>query len=524
MQQNEKIDLLIVGSGAAASIIAAKAAVSGKKVVMLEAGPKRSMQDLKSSQIWARKLKWGGAFVEESGNHKIGNGFNNGWGTGGSAMHHYGVWPRLHEVDFNQKSLFGIGQDWPINYDDLRPYYDRVQAELGISGDAKQEKWRPAGDPYPMPAVPLLAQGQAIAAGFNALDRHTAPIPLAINTRPNGKRAACIYDGWCDAGCPTGALANPLSHYLPIALAANAEIIHQANVSKVICNDKGNKAIGVEYFDQDGKAQTLMASAVVLAANPIQNPRLMLASANGKHPQGLCNGNDQVGRYLMTHPTKTVGGLFKQRTDPYLGVTGGQLINQDHYDDKTAIEGAFGGFQWLIANAVKPNDLLGIANSRPDIRGKKLDEFMLRAAKHYATMVYVADDIPLAENRVILSNNKDSFGTPLASATHSIKAETQALIDFADADGLNIFKQAGAEESWIGPLAGMHIMGGTIMGNSADKSVTNEFGQTHEIDNLLIAGCGLFPSSGAVNPTFTLHALALKSVEFMLDEWSALKA
>lgn len=436
-------------------------------------------------------------------------------------MHHYGVWPRLHEVDFKQKSLFGFGNDWPISYNDLRPYYDRVQAELGLSGDAKLEKWRPAGEPYPMPATPVFAQGKAIAAGFTALNRDTAPIPLAINSRPNGKRAACIYDGWCDAGCPTGALANPLSHYIPLALESNAEIIHHAMVSKILTNKDGSKVIGLEYYDGKGVSHQLMASVVVLAANAIQNPRLMLASANNNHPEGLCNRNDLVGRFLMTHPSKTVSGLFKQATDPYLGVTGGQLINQDHYDNKKPVKEAFGGFQWLIANAVKPNDLLGIANSRPDIRGKQLDVFMRRAAKHYATMVYVADDLPRAENRVSLSKNKDPFGMPLATASHNIQAETQALIKFADADGLNIFTHAGAQEKWLGPLAGMHIMGGTLMGESAQLSVTNAFGQTHEIENLLIAGSGLFPSSGAVNPTFTLHALALKTADFILDEWSA---
>jgi len=121
--------------------------------------------------------------------------------------------------------------------------------------------------------------------------------------------------------------------------------------------------------------------------------------------------------------------------------------------------------------------------------------------------------------RTWVSLAKDSFGTPLAIATHNIGDKTQALIQFADADGLNIFKHAGASESWLGPLAGMHILGGTIMGKSAKESVCNEFGQTHELDNLFVAGSGLFPSSGAVNPTFTLHALALKTADFVLAEF-----
>lgn len=526
MQANRKkdseADLLIVGSGPAASVFAAKAAGAGKKVIMLEAGPERTMDDLISSQIWARKLKWGGDPVEESGNHKIGFNFNSGWGTGGSAMHHYGVWPRLHENDFKQFSLFGKGKDWPIDYEKLRPYYDQIQHEIGLCGDEKLEKWRPKGAAYPMRPVPVFEQGRVIAKGFEALGKHTAPIPLAINTQANGGRASCIYDGWCDAGCPTGALANPLAHYLPIAAKAGAKIIHNASVSKVLTNGKGNRAIGVEYHSDVGSTQTILAAVVVLAAGAVQNPRLMLASANSSHGKGLSNRNNMVGRYLMTHPSKTINGLFKDETKPHLGVTGGQLINQDNYDDKLSVEGGFGGYQWLIANAVKPNDLLGFATGRPDIRGKQLHTFMRHAAKHFGTMVYVADDLPSPENRVTLSEKVDRFGMPLAHAAHSIGAATKALLAHADAEGLDVFKRAGAEQSWLGQLAGMHLMGGTIMGKSSADSVTNRYGQSHEIENLFIAGAGLFPSSGAVNPTFSLHALALSSVEFMLSEWSGL--
>jgi choline dehydrogenase-like flavoprotein len=516
------VDLLIVGSGPAASVYAAKASVAGKKVIMLEAGPERSMNGLISSQIWARKLKWGGSPVEESGNHKIGFNFNSGWGTGGTGMHHYGVWPRLHECDLKQRTLFGVGNDWPIDYHQLQPYYDQIQQEIGISGDEQLEKWRPEGRPYPMPPVPVFSQGRVIAKGFKEKGMHTAPIPLAINTQPRGQRASCIYDGWCDAGCPTGALANPLTHYLPQASKAGAKIIHQATATRVLTDQKGEKVTGVEYYSETGEKHIIRTSVLVLAGGAVQNARLLLASANSDHSQGLSNRNDLVGRYLMTHPSKTVNGLFEDQTEPHLGVTGGQLINQDNYDDKLAIKDAFGGYQWLIANAVKPNDLLGFANSRPDIRGNRLAVYMQKAAKHFGTMVYVADDLPLAENRVSLSKKTDQFGMPLAHATHTIRAETNALISHADAQGLDVFEKAGAEEAWLGPLAGMHIMGGTIMGKSSEDSVTNPYGQTHEIDNLFIAGSGLFPSSGAVNPTFTLHALALSGVEYMLREWSGL--
>lgn len=512
----EVIDVLVVGAGAAGSVIAAKSAQAGKRVLILEAGPERKLSDLESSQISARRLKWGGAHVEEQGNLKIGHAFNSGYGTGGSALHHYGVWLRLHENDFNVKSEYGLGLDWPIQYKDLQPYYDRIQAEVGISGDADAEVWRPEGAPYPMPPLPVFSQGQMIAKGFNQLNQKVAPVPLAINSKQYNGRAACIYDGWCDAGCPTGALANPLVTYLPQAIAAGTEIRHNSSVARVLHDASGRKAIGVEYYDEEGNLHQVLANQIVLSAFVIQTARILLNSTSDKHPNGLSNNNDKLGRYLMTHPAQLLCGLFDEKTQPYLGPTGGQLICQEKYAVKQKGD-AFGSYQWLIANAAKPNDLLGIANTRPDIYGAALEPFMRKAANHFGQMNFVGEDIALPENRITLSNNKDKYAVPMAMATHNIGDKTRSLAAMAVSEGLDIFKAAGASESWSGPTVGMHLMGGAVMGSDEKNSVCDSYGRCHELDNLYIAGPGVFPSSGAVNPTFTLHALALRTAEHMVD-------
>lgn len=512
----EAVDVLVVGAGAAGSVIAARAARAGKKVLLLEAGPARQLSDLSSSQIWARRLKWSGASVEEQGNLKIGHSFNAGWGTGGSALHHYAVWPRLHEVDFRVQSQYGESLDWPLQYRDLRPYYDEVQAAVGISGDASAEKWRPPGAAYPLPPLPVFAQGKVINQGFESLGLTTAPIPVAINTQAFKGRPACLYDGWCDAGCPIGALANPLVTYLAWARDAGAELRNRATVTRVTHDKSGRRATGVEYADAAGGRHQVQADSVVLAAFAVQNARLLLASGSTRYPDGLANSNGLVGRYLMTHPATSIYGLFAQETQPHLGPTGGQLINHDQYGDKRAVEGGFGSYQWLIANAMKPNDLLGSANTRPDLIGPALAPFMQRAARHLGNMVCVAEDRALPENRVTLSHQKDAYGVPLARTVHNISPATETLIDSAVRQGLDIFKAAGAQEAWPGPRFGMHILGGTVMGKDAARAVTDPYGRCHELDNLYIAGPGVFPSSGAVNPTFTIHALALRTADALL--------
>ena len=503
--------------------LAAQLAEAGHAVLLLEAGPARRNEDLVSSALWARRLKWGGSPVIELGDKPVGHAFNAGFGTGGSALHHYAVWPRLHPEDFHLRSEFGRGLDWPLTYDDLRPYYDAVQAEVGIAGDAAQERWRPAGEPYPLPPSPVFAQGAVIARGFEKLGMHTAPLPLAITTAPYKGRPACLWDGWCDAGCPIGALANPLAVHLPRALAHGATLINDATVVRVITSADGAHATGVEYVNAAGEHVTVHAQLVILAAFAIENPRLLLASRNDRHPQGLGNGGGALGSYITSHTAGLIYGMFAERTEPHLGAFGGQLLNQDHYGKRSHSDPqAFGSYQWMLAQAVKPVDLLGISTTRPDLTGPLLHDFLRRAAHHFATMTAVLEDLPLAQNRVSLSDRADRFGVPLASVTHNQDPSSRALWQSSLVEGKRIFEAAGAAEVWTGPGGSMHIMGGTIMGSDPAASVTDSYGRVHGFANLFVAGPGLFPTSGGVNPTFTAHALARRSGDYLIRHFSAL--
>jgi len=513
-------DVIVVGSGAAGSAMAAHLAEGGKRVLILEAGADRSNAQLISSTLYARRLKWNGPPVIEEGRNPVGHVFNASLGVGGSAMHHYAVWPRMHGEDFRMRSRYGRGLDWPLSYADLAPYYDEVQDEAGISGDAKQEIWRPPGAAYPMPPVPLFPQGAAIARGFRKLGKTVAPLPLAVTTTPYRGRAPCIWDGWCDAGCPIGALANPLTIHLPRARSAGATLLTDSAVIRILTSDDGARATGVETAMPDGSRRTYSAPLVVLAAFAIENPRLLLASANSRHPTGLGNRSGLVGRYIMSHAAGLVYGLFDEDTRCYMGAFGGQLLNQDSYGKTThQASGAFGSYQWMIAQAMRPNDLLGIGPTRPEIFGAGLHDFMRRAARGFAGMTAVIEDLPVADNRVTLADEKDARGVPLARVVHSTAAESVALWNVALAEGKAVFTAAGARDVWTGPQGSMHIMGGTIMGRTSADSVTNSFGQLHDIPNLLVAGPGLFPTSAGINPTFTVHALAARSARHLLRNW-----
>src|SRR5438067_6815795 len=289
---NEKVDVVIIGAGASGSVFAAVLAKAGKKVVVLEQGPDWQLSDLISSDFWGRRIKpASGPFLLE-GKNPFGYVYQAGWGVGGAALHYFANFPRLLPNDFRIKSEHGRALDWPISYQDVAPYYNRVARDIGVSGDAKAEEiWRPAGEPYPMPPMKTFRNGRVWLKGFEAVGIRMVPAAVGMNSTEYKGRPACIYDGWCHVGCPIGALANPLVTYLADAKKAGAEVRPWSTVTRVLTNPQGTKVTGVEYYDRQKQRQVQEASVVVLAAWAAQNPRLLLNSATDKHADGLTNSN-----------------------------------------------------------------------------------------------------------------------------------------------------------------------------------------------------------------------------------------
>ncbi|HSA51831.1 MAG TPA: GMC family oxidoreductase [Yinghuangia sp.] len=510
---NRAVDALIVGAGYAGSIVARELARAGKRVLVLESGPDWQSRDLVSSQIWSRRLRGGSGLYRSQGRDPVGIGFNLGRGMGGAGIHHYAGWFRMHAADFDVHTRYGWQLDWPLAYDDLRPYYDRAQRDVGMSGDARAEVWRPPGAPYPLPPLPLQAHGRILKRGFDALGLRTSPAPQAILSRPYKGRPACDLNGWCDSGCSIGALGNPLVTFIPEAKQAGAVFRTGIHVLRVL--SRRGRASGVEYVDDRGRRHVQEAKVVVLAAFALETPRLLLNSAEG----GLANSSGLVGRFIHVHALLSLYGLFAERTDIGRGPTGAQLLCQEDHDSDPAKGGYFGGYQWLIGTSKKPNDLAGIAMSRADLDGARLDAFMRRASGHLASMDLIGTGTVSADNRLTLLDERDEHGMPIAMVTHDHDDNARVLQDAALAQGLEIMHAAGATEAWAGARATAHIMGGTIMGNHPRTSVVTSHGQTHDLENLFIATPGVFPTGSSVNPTFTQVAWTLRSAEYMTRHW-----
>ncbi len=366
MATQEKLDVVIVGAGASGSTYAAVLAKAGKKVALLDNGPDWHTSDLISSDIWGRRIKPAGAPFILEGKNLVSMGAQGGWGVGGAALHYYANFPRLLPNDYRIRSEHGRAHDWPISYEDVAPFYDRVAEEIGVSGDATAEEiWRPSGKPYPMPPMKTFRNGTVWLKGFEANGIRLVPAAVGMNSVEFKGRAACIYDGWCHVGCPIGALANPLVTFLAEARKAGAEVRGWSTVTRVLTNQAGSRVTGVEYYDREGEKQVQPAAVVVLAAWAAQNPRLLLNSATDRHPNGLANSNGLVGKYIMTHFASGTNAIFDEDVESHMGTTGAQFMSYERYG-KTSHRGAFGSTFITAGSASKLSGLGGIANARQD--------------------------------------------------------------------------------------------------------------------------------------------------------------
>ncbi len=526
MAKLEKVDVVIVGAGASGSVYAAVLAKAGKKVVVLDQGPDWKLSDLISSDFWGRRIKTAGAPFLLEGRHPVSYGFQSGWGVGGAALHYFANLPRLLPNDFKIKSEHNRALDWPISYQDVAPYYDKVARDIGVSGDAKAEEiWRPAGAPYPMPPMKTFRHGDIWLKGFEAVGIRMVAAAVGMNSTAYKGRPPCIYDGWCHVGCPTGALANPLVTYLADARKAGAEVRAWSTGTRVLTNAKGNRVTGVEYYDQTKEKRFQPATVVVLAAWSAQNPRIMLNSANEKHPRGLANSSGLVGKYMMTHYASGTWALFDENVENHMGTTGAQYMSYDRYA-KTSHKGGFGSSFIVTGSALKTSGLGGFANARLDLFGPDLHAFMKRAARGLTRINAFGEELPNIENRIELVSDKDEFGMPLAKIIHSYDQDVVAVWNANFDEGLRIAKAAGAKEAWSarGNIPTIHLMGGTIMGTGAGNSVVNSYGQTHEIANLYVAGPGIFATGGASNPTYTIFAISLRGAEQLAAKWKTIAA
>ncbi|UFJ40937.1 GMC family oxidoreductase [Brevibacillus humidisoli] len=510
-------DICIVGAGAAGGVLAYELAKAGLKVVVIEAGPYWNPQtDFASDELATRRLGWEATRIVDGANPlRLGHN-NSGRGVGGGTVHFTGVFLRFHESDFKTRTTDGVGEDWPIAYEDLAPFYDKIERDIAVSGP-KHYPWGPFNGPYPYPVrEPISANAQVFREACEKLGIESVVTPLAILSAPFDGRPPCINRGFCNQGCMPNAKYSGLIQHIPKAIEHGAEVLSDCMVTQVLTD--GSRVTGV-LFDYEGTTYEQKARVVILAGFVVETPRLLLHSATPHFPDGLANSSGWVGKAIMPHSSHDVYGLLPEEVRLYKGTP--VLATTQHFYETDKRRGFARGYT-LHAHGSRPVGMASqIATERADGRmlwGKQLREAMLDY-NYYARITLVGEVLPNPDNRVTLTDGADEYGMPLAKVTFSYGENDLRLIDHA-VEQMNRLIEAmgGSPAHVVGETA--HLMGGCRMGSDPDASVVDSYGRSHDIPNLYIAGASVFVTSGGGNPTNTVMALAARTADHLIEEMS----
>jgi choline dehydrogenase-like flavoprotein len=432
-----------------------------------------------------------------------------GMGVGGGTLSWLGVMPRFQREDFRTRSTEGVGDDWPLGYDELRPHYEKVEREFGVAGECGP--FAPERYQLPMPPHRMNWHAQVLARGATKLGAHPFAPPIAINSTARDGRPACIYCGWCGSGCPTDAKATSANTYLSRAEQAGARVITGAFVRRVNHDAASGRATGVEYLDSEMREHRVRAKVVVLAAHAIETPRLLLLSATATFPDGLGNTSGLVGKNFMSHPTWQVFGVFDEPIHAHKGMQMGHVMVQDFIKPDPG-RGCARGFILLsyMMTPVTFGNLSGLSF------GQEFKDDLHEFA-HTAAWWAHAEGLPDIRNAVTLDPDlRDARGLPVARVSYRWGDNDAKLAAAARDKGAEMMAASGARKVRIGLNYGAHAMGSCRMGLDAKTSVVNEFGQSHDVKNLFICDTSVFVTGSGVNPTLTAMAIASRSVEFIV--------
>ena len=508
----EIVDAVVIGTGAGGAPILARLAEAGLSAVALEAGREWNAADeYANDEVAQGDLYW----LDErlsGGSHPTGFGANNsGCGVGGSTLHYGAFTPRPHPQDFHLHSEFGVGQNWPLTYEDLASYFAEIERFIGVSGPSSYP-WgpHPVGR-YPLPPLPLNAPAQLMERGCRKLGIQTAEAPSAVLSRSYEQRGyerrpACISCGYCHQGCIKGAKGSMDCTYLPAARRAGAEIRPNSFVHGFEVDTKGLLS-GVIYRNH-GKDQRQRCRAVFLCAGAVETPRLLLYN-------DLANSSGQVGRNFMVHMANQVWGQFEDETRPHKGFPA-SLITEENIRPQNA---SFAGGYLLQSLGIVPVTwAMQVARGR-GLWGEPLRS-ELRNYNHTAGIGMNGDCLPSAENYLELSGEYDERGLPKPRICFSQGPNDRQMLEHATAAMKEIWSAAGAADMWTLERTA-HTIGTCRMGMDRENAVVDRDGRSFDIPNLWISDNSTFPSALAANPALTIMALALRTADCFLAEDAA---
>jgi choline dehydrogenase-like flavoprotein len=531
----DEVDFVVVGSGAAGGVIAKELSTAGFSVVVLEQGPWRNENDFPHDEIkvWQQNhfiLDWGKqpttfrASEKSKANRQPALMY--GRGVGGTTVHFSGNYWRFKPIDFREVSTNGplagtTLADWPISYEELEPYYTKVDWEVGVAG-APGPFDPPRSRPYPMPPHHPKSQGVLLERAARKLGWTAFAAPMAINSRFYDGRSECVQCGFClGFGCEVRAKSSSLVTVIPKAMATGkCEIRPDSYVRKVELSPRG-RVTGVVYFDAAKKEVMQRAKAVVLCANGAETPRLLLNSKSRAFPNGLANSSGVVGRNLMFNGGGWAMGQFEQLVNGFKGLVASRII-WDTYelDPKLGLIGG-GGFDFRF-DQTPINFAFGGAAPGTPTWGREFKRHLVHNYNRTLISYGHTTSLPVAANSISLDPGvKDDWGLPALRVTYQDHPQDLKLYQYFADRSEELLTAAGATKAWKLPVTsqqfGVHLLGTCRMGNDPRSSVVDKYHRAHDVRNLFIVDGSSLVTSGRGQPTMTIQALAFRAGEHIAN-------
>lgn len=584
---HKKVDVVTVGAGWTSNILGWKLTEAGHDVVALEQGPwrsaypdfahnhdsllysvrKRMMVDLeKESWTWRPNKSVNALPMRQFG------GYHPGQGVGGSAMHWSGMLYRFLPSDFKLRSHivenYGEAklpenstiQDWPITYEELEPYYNLFESDLGASGLPSQDQpeggnpFEPRNMPYPNPPLERNIPSHIFAEACQRLGYRPFPQPSGILSRAytdrfGQTRSGCLYCGFCTRfGCEVDAKSTGLNTAMPLALKTGRYHIQtHVHVTHVEIGADG-LATGLAYIDTlTGEEHFQPAELVILSGYTLTNVKLLLVSRNRAHPDGIGNDRGQVGRNF-THQmwyAPVTGQFSGRRFNLYMGNTSTMTAIYDFYGmefDHSNVDFIGGGGIFSTLGEREPVTSAGsyplgsdedselvTGGEKQRNWGREWKESLRNYWDSTAAIAIQGDSLAYRDYVFDLDPNyTDAYGMPLLRFTFDWTDDDRRRYRFLAERCLEIMREMGADQiAWvpeppdynITAYKSTHITGGAIMGSNPGNSVTSKYGQVWDTPNVFVTGAALYPQNPGGNPTNTLAALAYMTGDALVERY-----
>ena len=562
-----KTDVVLIGLGGVGGLAVLPLTESGLEVVALEAGTWLSPRDFAPDELRNEVHGWPQSVQKANQEIPVHRATSSSPDSprielhpmmnavGGTTMHWWAQSWRLNPWDFKVVSettrRYGASripvdstvEDWPLELEDLEWYYDKVEHEIGVSGQAGNVKGvidrrgnifegaRSRG--YPMPPLRGTGFTEIMSDAASRLGWNPFPGPAAINTEVYDNRAPCLYHGFCHrGGCHVEAKNSTAVSTIPKAQkTGNLAVVTEAHVTRIHV-DKDGRASAVEYL-KNGEIYLQPADVVLLAGYTYENVRLLLLSDSGAYPNGLSNNNGQVGRHYMTHNTSAgVLALFPHELNRWYGLPAQGIAADEWADDNfdhTNLDFIGGGNLWVYSDR-RPITAANMHTFDMAPRwGSDWKSFIIRNADRWVNSYLQKTTLPYKENYLDLHPTvKDPLGFPVCRITADLKENERKVAYFIQDKMEKWFLEAGAIATFRQPTGTMgpstHAYGGTRMGNNKETNVVDCWGFSHEVPNLGVLGASVMGTSGAHNPTLTAQALAWRTAEHLVQNWSTISS